>query len=159
MVEVSPEFRARLNRVSSRMRLAAADAMEKGADELVEAMKRLAPVDSGALRDSIGWTWGDAPKGAMVIDSFDSGRETADMRITIYAGGKEAFYARFVEFGTRPHSLARNASVKRGLRQDQGARHPGTAAQPFFFPAYRAQRRRIRARITREIRKAIQQEG
>jgi len=145
MVEVSPEFRARLNRVSSRMRLAAADAMEKGAEELVEAMKRLAPVlkepDSrrraGALRDSIGWTWGDAPRGALVIDRFDAGRETADMRITIYAGGKEAFYARFVEFGTRT----------------------GSPAQPFFYPAYRAHRRRIRARIAREIRKAIQQEG
>lgn len=144
-VVVSSQFRARLNRVSSAARQAAVVAMEQGAEELVEAMRRMAPVlkkpdpdrRAGALRDSIRWTWGSAPKGAMVLDRLDSGRETAEMRITIYAGNKEAFYARFVEFGTRT----------------------GIPAQPFFYPAYRSLRRRIRARITREIRKAIQQEG
>ena len=37
-------------------------AMEAKANEIVAMMKNLVPVDDGTLRDSIGWTWGKAPK-------------------------------------------------------------------------------------------------
>jgi HK97 gp10 family phage protein len=57
--------------------------------------------------------------------------EEADLRVTVYAGNERAFYARWVEFGT----------VK-------------MVGRPFFFPAYRAVRRRVRGRLTRATRKA-----
>ena len=146
------------SRVPAAVRHAAIRAMTQGATEMVQMMKQLAPVgDSGALSASIGWTWGDAPAGSLVIDQVGNNR-TATLKITIYAGNSEAFYAAFVEFGTRPHSIAGNASVDRGLRQGGGTLHPGAAAHPFFWPAYRALKKRVKSRITREINKAIKRE-
>lgn len=113
-------------------------AMEKGADEIVGMAKNLVPVDTGALRDSIGWTWGDAPEGAMVLASS---RRVDGERITIFAGTRnkslgdsDAFYARWVEFGTQK-----------------------AYPRPFFFPSYRTLKRRVKGRITREMRKAIRE--
>ena len=75
--------------------------MARQADEIVAMMKSLVPKDSHALEKSIGWTWGGkVPKGAMAIATGGKG----DLTITIYAGNDEAWYARFVEFGTRAHT-------------------------------------------------------
>lgn len=108
-------------------------AMETGAEELVAMMKRLVPVDDGDLRDSIGWKWGAAPGGSIAL--AESEPDARGMRITIYAGNEKAYYARWQEFGT----------VK-------------MAANPFFFPSWRALRKRIRSRITREMRRAVKSE-
>lgn len=115
--------------VPGAVKAAARKALRAGANELVDEMRRLVPVDQGDLRDSISWTFGDAPAGTLAIDSFGG---NSDLRVTIYAGGGDAYYAFFQEFGTRFQ--------------------PGT---PFFFPSYRKLRRRVRSRITREINKAI----
>ena len=107
-------------------------AMEKSAAEIVALMKSLVPVDSGDLRDSIAWTWGEAPKGALVLGrTRKSLAAKAGLSLTIYAGGGDAYYARFVEFGTVE-----------------------MAAQPFFFPAWRLGRKRARGRIARAASKA-----
>lgn len=115
-------------------------AMEAKANEIVALMKNLVPVDDGTLRDSIGWTWGKAPKGSLTIASVQATGDS-DMTLTIYAGNKEAFYARWVEFGTARHENG-------GLFA--GSIHPGTTAQPFFFVSWRANKRRT----VRAIRKA-----
>jgi HK97 gp10 family phage protein len=107
--------------------------MEDLANDLVEEMWSRAPYDDGVLQGSIGWTWGDAPAGSLTIGTV-GGREFGTMRITIFAGGGDAFYARFHEFGT-----------------------VNMAAKPFFFPVYRARRRSVRSRITGAIRKAIRE--
>ncbi|MFC7399587.1 HK97-gp10 family putative phage morphogenesis protein [Chelatococcus sp. GCM10030263] len=103
-------------------------ALVAGAEEIVALAKSLVPVESGGLRNSIGWTWGDAPKGSIALASAGTG----DLRITVYAGNDHAYYARWVEFGT----------VK-------------MAAKPYFFPAYRSLRRRVRSRITRGVKGAV----
>lgn len=115
-------------------------AMEESADEIVRMAKGLAPVDSGALRDSIGWTWGAAPSGSMTLTTLARSGES-DLRITIYAGTRDkklgdadAFYASWVEFGTQHMQ-----------------------AHPFFFPAYRANKKRARSRISRAINKAVKE--
>lgn len=119
-------------------------AMEQSANEIVKMAKSLAPVDSGELRDSIGWTWGEAPEGAMVLGKVQKNK-SGNLVITVYAGGGEAFYARFVEFGTAPH-------LNKG--RFAGSDHPGTVATPFFYPAYRATRKRAKGRVTRAVNKA-----
>lgn len=119
-------------------------AMEQSANEIVALMKSLAPVDGGALRESIGWTWGAAPKGAMVIGKVKA-PSSGNMVITIYAGGGDAWYARLVEFGTAPHLNAGRFA---------GSTHPGTAAQSFFYPAYRANRKRAKSKINRAVTRA-----
>lgn len=126
----------------------------KQMDALVADLKARAPVytgpethrsdgsriDPGALRDSIRWVWGKAPKGSITLGEANVGgaNEEEGIRITVIAGGKgpwgDAFYARWVEFGT----------VK-------------WAGSPFFWGTYRDRRRRIRAGITRAIRAAIKE--
>lgn len=141
MAELSPRLRARLAKIPDIAREAAAAAMEECAAEIVAEMKMLVPVDSGDLRDSIGWTWGDIPAGSFMIDEIRSGKNAgqqyATLRIKIYAGSREAFYARFIEFGTRT----------------------GVRAQPFFFAAYKkwGGKAKFRARIRAAIRKRIKE--
>lgn len=127
------KFKAMPKAVEERLKRA----MAKSADEIVRDMKRLVAKDTGALGDSISWTWGDAPAGAMTIAQASAGEGT--IRLTIYAGtrdkklgDRDAFYARFVEFGTRK-----------------------MAAKPFFFPAYRSNRKRAANRIKSGIRRAV----
>lgn len=129
-------LRAKIRALPDAARAEIRAAMEKSADEMVAMAKRLVPVDSGALRDSIGWTWGAPPKGSIALARSSGGPGEA---ITIYAGSRDktlgdadAFYVRWVEFGTVT-----------------------AAAQPFFFPSWRALRKRIKSRNTRAVSKAF----
>lgn len=107
-------------------------AIALSADEIVDLMKRLVSVDKGDLRDSIAWTWGDAPKGTTVVATTSRGAATAaGLVATIYAGGGDAFHAFWVELGTQHMS-----------------------AQPFFFPAFRVGKKRAQSRIARATTKA-----
>lgn len=127
-------------------RRAIAPAMEESAREIVNLARTLAPADSGALRASIGWSWGDAPEGSMTLGTVRTeGRGAGNMRIVVYAGDDRAFYARWVEFGTRPH---------RAGGMYKGALHPGNAPRPYFFPAYRATRKRVKSRVSRAVNKS-----
>lgn len=98
------------------------EAIAASAREIANMAESLVPQESGLLAGSIGWTWGDAPKGSMALATARSG----DIVATVYAGDSDAFYARWVEFGT--------AKMK---------------AQPFFFVSYRALRKRAKSRIKR----------
>ena len=139
MAQLSPRLQARLAKVPDIARAAAANAMEEGAAELVAEMKRLAPVQSGALRDSIGWTWGDVPAGSFTIADIRSGNNAgeqyATLRIKIYAGSREAYYARWQEFGTK-----------------------NQPAQPFFHVTWRKEKAKFRNRIRAAVRAAIRAE-
>lgn len=143
-------------------------AMELGAQDIVNFAKTLAPVgqvsgvnssnNPGALRDSIGWVWGPAPKGTITLGTMRSNpRGKDDMYITIYAGNEEAFYARWVEFGTRPHGIdAVNAPTmgRAGVNFGKHVNHPGAKQTAFFYPAYRSMRTKVRRRISRAVNTA-----
>lgn len=138
----------KLGRLPAAFEEAARLALAEAAQEVVDMMKHLVPVDQGDLRDSIGWTFGNAPKGSLVLLRAGKSRKsgmTAGLRVTIFAGGGKAYYARFVEFGTAAHDAG-------GLFK--GAGIPAIAAQPFFFPAWRAKKRRVKSRVAREMNKA-----
>lgn len=104
--------------------------MEKAAEEVVGMMRRLVPKDNWDLHDSIGWTWGKAPKDASVVAAVKA-TLGADMTITIYAGSKEAYYARWQEFGT----------------QDM-------PAQPYFYVSWRASRKTAKRLVRKAHRDA-----
>jgi HK97 gp10 family phage protein len=129
--------RARLNRKLRALPEAAKaeirKAMEKGANEIVELAKNLVPHDSGASEDSIGWTWGAAPKGTRILGTA---RAPGGLTLTIFAGSSEAYYVRFIEFGTSGGAF--------------GPQPP----RPFFFSSYVALRKRVVARIRRGTNKA-----
>lgn len=120
-------------------------AMEAVADEIVRLARSLAPEDDGALRASIGWTWGAPPRGSITLGKVARSSLGKGLTITVYAGNSEAFYARWVEFGTAPHIVG-------GLFA--GSQHPGTRAQPFFYPAFRVNRRAAKAAIRKANRSA-----
>lgn len=124
-------FERRFAQIPRAVRRAVEQELERNAQEIVDEIRRLVPVRSGDLRESIGWTWGDAPRGAMVLGKVGN-QEFGTLRVTIYAGGGDAFYGRFQEFGT-----------------------VNMPANPFFYPVWRLRRRRTRTRLTRAMRKAI----
>jgi HK97 gp10 family phage protein len=117
------------------------DVLAAQADKIVAQMKRHAPFDTGDLQMSISWCWGNAPKGTMTIGhvgvgkggrTFKQGADKTGLRISIFAGGGDEYYAWFQEFGRQ-----------------------GMPAHPFFYPIYRANRRSAKAAITRAITKGV----
>lgn len=136
----------KLNRLPQVVKARIRAAMEQGAEEIVALAKSLVPTDTGALRDSIGWTWGRAPKGAITLGKIEA--TGGDLTITIYAGNSEAFWARWVEFGTASHTAG---------GKFEGATIPAVPASPFFYVSYRANRKRVKSRVTRAINKAAKE--
>lgn len=143
----------------TQVRSAMKQALAQGADELTAMQKRLAPVGPpsgaqakkgarpGALRDSIKQTWGDSKVSYASLRGRGGIKGDPDLTVTITAGNSAVRYAHLVEFPTAPHIVG---------GKFKGAQHPGTQAQPFFYPPYRALRRRIKSRVTRATKKAIQ---
>lgn len=161
-------LKAKLAAMPGEVRSAIRQGLAESADDMVASMKSHAPVGPvsgqgrkiglrpGALRDSIVQTWGggkvayaslsghgQAARGAVASEAVAG---DADLSVRISAGNTRVRHAHLVEFGTAPHEIG-------GLFK--GARHPGTPAQPFFFPVYRAFKKPARARIARATRKAI----
>lgn len=105
---------------------AAGMALHKGADELVGMQKRLAPVDDGDLQGSI------------------KKEPIGPTKVIVVAGCAPT---------TRPVRKGQKAVYDYALGQEFGTAK--MAANPFFYPAWRALRRSVRSRVTREINKAI----
>lgn len=105
-------------------------AVKKSADEHAALSRRLAPRRSGELQESID---------SSLIESGVSPKAKTE------AAGGPGFHGIFVEKGTTPHTQGGKFA---------GSKHPGTSAQPFFFPAYRLLRTRARRRIARAISQA-----
>jgi len=125
-------FQRKMRAVPLIVRLELVKQLEKEADKIVKLMRAFAPRGSSLqLVESIGWTWGDVPKGAITVGQV-RGSKYNRIAIKIYAGGGDAFYARFQEFGT-----------------------VNMAANPFFYPVFRAEKRRAKAGIRRALKRGI----
>lgn len=123
-------FQQRMNAIPKAVRQAVAPAVVKGADELADAMKTLAPVDTGALRNSIVVT---GPNQQTPPYSQPGGSYTTkETEAVVTVGNSDVRYPHLVEYGTQ------NAQ-----------------AQPYFWPAVRTRGKRARDRIKRTMRKAI----
>lgn len=140
-----PSLQRKLQRLKTQTAPMMRPVMEQLAAGIVADMQKVVPVDDGDLRDSIGWTWGPPPKGSV---SFTQ-RVSSNLAITIFAGNAKAFYARWVEFGT-----------KGTTGSDKKRAHRATRAQPFFYPTFRANRkvfqRQVRKALHDAIKRAIQ---
>lgn len=123
-------------------------AIKQGADDIVRLQRHLAPEQSGDLRESIVATSGGAAPKYSTFKGKErgGGKSDPDLSVTISAGNAKVRYAHIVEFGSAPH-------INGG--KFKGSQHPGTSASPFFFPGYRAMRRKVKGRITRATKKAI----
>lgn len=143
------KLQRKLNRMPEVAKKRIMEAMEKSADEIVRMAQSLVPVlkdpddrrRAGALKDSIGWTWGKAPQGAITLGKVAEASLGGDLTITVYAGSRDkkrgaddAFYARWVEFGTQKMN-----------------------AHPYFFPAYRSNKKSASRSIRSAVTKAAKE--
>lgn len=109
----------------------------KSGEDMARTARALVPRRTGTLRESIEATVGPASDGvgraAIVIAGVETTRD-AHGRFTNPdpEGGARAFYARWVEFGTKG----------------------GVPARPFFFPAFRLMRRLLKRRIKAASKRA-----
>lgn len=115
--------------IPKKVREAAERQLDVNADELVAAQRVAAPEKEGALRDSI-----------RKEDASGEGRVARAVR----AGGKTT---------TRPVRKGATATYDYALAQELGTEK--MPANPFFYPPYRAKRRKFKARIGTAIRRAI----
>lgn len=124
-------------------------ALQKAAVPMRDRAKQYAPIDGGNLESSIVLSTratgevGRAAYAATMRSGGDAAAAVAAMRdarraakainppAILYLGPtQKAFYAKFVEFGTR-------ARLNGGVYA--GTMHPGTAPQPFLRPAFDAE--------------------
>lgn len=157
-------LQAKLKRIPIEARSAIKQALAESADEIVAMQRNLAPKKSRALEESIVATFGDGSVPKYAAFQSRSGRKTIksndpDLSVTITAGNNKVRYAHLVEFGTKAHVIkAKNAKAmgKDGIFGTK-VDHPGAEAKPFFYPAYRALRKRVKGRISRATNRAAKQ--
>ena len=159
-------YMARLRRIPVAAKTGVAGALAKNAEELSGAIARACD-DDPKLSASVGFTAGEAPSGALGAgDDTSAALATEGLSYTVYAGAGLSIpaAARWREFGTHPH--AENAKGKAMVFEGKEGQafaahvhHPGEKAQPFFYPTYRAYKKRLNSRASRAgsaaIRKAF----
>jgi HK97 gp10 family phage protein len=98
---------------------------QAGAAPIRDEAERRAPRRTNRLADRIH------------VETLKKGKQ--EVEVGVGPDDKEAFYARFVEFGTDPHFIKKARA--QALRLSSGefaasADHPGTREQPFLRPAF-----------------------
>ena len=145
-------FKRKLSKLPKVVEEAARAAMEDFADQVVAAMRNLVPVKTGALRESIDWTWGGPPSDAKIVGHVGG---AAQNRITIFAGSEAAYYARWVEFGTRARAPGKYRDEHDHKRNAGAGGHAATPAEPFFYPTWRAYKRKLARTVNPKVYSAI----
>ena len=143
-------------------------ALQKAAEPMREKAAQYAPINRGDLTAGIKISvraTGEVGRAAYAAEMRQSGDKVAALGAmkaarsafrasnppaVLYMGPIRAlFYAKFVEFGTKPHTAG---------GKFEGAQHPGSAPDPFLRPAFDAEAERTVERLApliwAEIKKA-----
>lgn len=122
----------RLAAVPKAVKEAVQPALQKSGQELVSTMRKLAPEDTGALKESIVMT----PAGQSTPPYSQPGGSTIvpENAVMVTVGNTDVRYPHLVEYGTTK-----------------------APAQPFFWPGFRLSQKRITNRIKRAIGKAVKE--
>lgn len=121
-------------------------ALAAGARVIGKEAKRNVPVRRGGLRASI-----------RVSSRLKNGKVTASVK----AGNKNAWYWRFVEFGTRPHDIKpknRKSLFFAGMNKEI-VHHPGARPHPFMRPALDSQSAAAIQAVGEQIKKRLTKQG
>jgi len=178
-IEGLEKLKNRIYQMPAEVRKEVSAAIEKSAIELVATMQRFArfgAYSEGDLAASIKWDWSGGGDGSAGLREGRGAQLAAkgNQRLSamVTAGDRKVFYVRFVEFGTAAGQKGAARTYKAGTggsglsldstasggatrRRKVQRNHSGTTAQPFFFPAYRMNKKRMQARISRATSKAI----
>lgn len=138
------KLQRKLARLKTAPRAPLVAALNAGADDLVRSMRRVAPVDKGALKASIRKEAG-----------------SSDLEVKVKAGGPLTTKA--VRAGVKAHHVAEGKGVydyangvEFGHRSPDGDHVP---ADPFFFPTVRIKRKGVRRRCAKAVNDAIKAEA
>lgn len=124
------KFQRRMRAIPRDVRAAVGPALVKSAREVADAVRALAPEDTGALKESVAVT---GPREATPPYSQPGGKAVlAENEAAVTVGNTDVRYPHLVEHGTTK-----------------------APAQPFFWPAFRLTRKRAANRIKRAIAKAV----
>lgn len=120
-----------LRRIPEAAKIELREALSRAAELITNTQRAYAPVDDGALQGSIRHEPVSEQEGKIAV-AIKAGGAATTRRVR---NGQSITYdyALAQEFGT----------------QDQ-------PAQPFFFPAYRVTKKRVKGRVTRAVKKAAQ---
>jgi HK97 gp10 family phage protein len=118
-------------------------ALRQGAKVVLEEAKQNVPVQDGKLRDSL-----------KVSTRMRKGVATASVR-------SKLFYSRFVEYGTKPHTIAakKGGWLSFGGFFAKSVEHPGATAKAFMRPALDSQAQEALNAVAQQIRKRLTKEG
>lgn len=146
----------KLQAMASMCQAEVAATMADEATRIVSEMQAVVPKRTHELEKSIGWTFGDPPKDAKFVAQ---GRRTKIagqfLRISIYAGSFVAYWARWVEFGTKARAPGVYRDEKNKRRNAGKRGHAATPAQPYFWPIWRANQNHVRTAIRNAMKRAI----
>lgn len=122
------KLRAKLRAMPAEVKREVEAVLISSAEEVASTARALVPVDDGDLKASIVVT---PPGGRTPLYSSGGSQAVGELKAVVTAGNGKVRYAAPVEFG-----------------------HENAAPRPFFWPAYRSKKKRIRSRIARAIGKA-----
>lgn len=127
-------LRAKLKAMPEAIKAEVRASLVQSANEIADTARALAPVDDGDLQGSIKVT---EPGGVTPLYSSGGSHQVGDMAVAVTAGNSSVRYSANVEFG-----------------HDGKGNPDGAAPRPFFWPAYRSKKKRVRNRTARAINKA-----
>jgi HK97 gp10 family phage protein len=144
----------RLANIKGPIRAKIREALAQNGSEITGQMKAVVPKDSGALAASIKAVFGTYVVGKNVRALGNKGGEgDPDLTLNLVAGDAEAWYAGLVEVGTKSPRTVNNYFGNPGQKVTVGP----MPARPFFFPVYRANKKRAKGRVTRAMKAGIQE--
>lgn len=120
-------------------------ALRAGAVEIRDEVRQRAPVASGDLKKSV-----------RVTSRVQKGRVSASVKV----GNTKAWYAHFVEFGTRPHVIKAKPgrAMRFGGTTTAQVSHPGIVGRPFIRPGADEATPRALVEVTKYIRARMTKE-
>lgn len=139
------EFERAVERLIANTKSAVRDETMRAGHEMAAMAKALAPHRTGALAASIAVSEGPPPPYATM-----RGPPPSDIGVNVSAGSSAVRYAHLVETGTKPHRVG---------GKFEGAQHPGARPNPYWWPAYRAQKRVFARRLARAINAAARRQA
>jgi hypothetical protein len=145
---------ARLNQLAPNVEKYTADAKKVAGDELAEGVRNSAP--TGETLDYMESIQADFLKDRPAQEQIGIGATKDPHAVGLFA----KFIWRFLEFGTRPHNVAKGGGTVAGQKLNDGNAvhmHPGSRPYPHVFTTYRAMKPKIRKRIRAAVNKAIRE--
>lgn len=155
------------------VRMRIREANRKGVQDVAAAIRPRVQYLSKRLAATVGWSEGLPPEvrstgsfrlRARNLNTTEKALNSEGLLFTAYEGDDSAFWARWMEYGTRAGKRditpMRSRVYRRGKRVENYRRvinHPGTRPRPHFWPVVRMMRRQLKARVSRAISKGVKE--